>query len=442
MKTDSADVIVIGAGVAGLAAARVLAEAGLRVAILEARHRIGGRIWTIHPCAGVPVELGAEFIHGRPGPIFELVSAANLKVHGFGGPLWVQADGELTRCDDFFAHINSVLDKMDARGPDRSFANFLERNEADDDSAKLWGLEYVEGFHGALAERISVHSLVRDRKAGREVEAAHTFRLTDGYEALLKVMLDALPPELVNMHLNTVVNAVQWAKHSVSIVAKRGDSNVEFSAPAVVITLPLGVLQAPHDTPGAVRFDPPLVEKSSALQLLYMGQTIRASLIFSEAWWEQVEVRNHEQGSLRDMSFVFSHQDWFPTWWTRVTSVPMLTGWAASRRGERLSGRSESFIRDKALESLASIFHIPLLTLRERLQSSHVHDWQSDPYARGSYSYVGVGGEHGQSELAESMMDTLFFAGEATNSEGQHGTVHGAIATGDRAAREILIHKT
>jgi monoamine oxidase len=213
---------------------------------------------------------------------------------------------------------------------------------------------------------------------------------------------------------------------------------VEFSAPRAVITLPLGVMQAPPESPGAVRFDPLLQEKASALYLLYMGQTMRISLIFSERWWEQAAVRGGGADALRDMSFVFSHQEWFPTWWTRVTFAPMLTGWAASRRGERLSGRPGRFIRDRALESLASIFDVPRQTLEAKLQSWYVHDWQSDPYARGSYSYVGVGGEGAQSELGEPVAGTLFFAGEATNAAGHHGTVHGAIATGERAAREVL----
>jgi monoamine oxidase len=138
------------------------------------------------------------------------------------------------------------------------------------------------------------------------------------------------------------------------------------------------------------------------------------------------------------MSFVYSHQEWFPTWWTRATSAPILTGWAASRRGERLSGRHDLFIRDKAIDSLVAIFAVGRPTLEASLQGWYVHDWQSDPYARGSYSYVAVDGEAAQSELAASLDDTLFFAGEATNTEGHHGEVHGAIATGERAAREIL----
>ncbi len=437
VTTESADVIVIGAGVAGLEAARRLADAGLRVLILEARDRIGGRIWTTHTPSGVPVELGAEFVHGRPRAVFDYIRSANLAVREFSGPQWILSDGKLRCSEDFFAHIRSVLDKMSGSGPDQSFAGFLDSCESEDD-AKLWGLEYVEGFQGAIAERISAHSLIRSRKAEREVEGSHSFRFVHGYESLLQAMKNSLSADLVSIRLNTAVQVVRWARHEVRIKAEMAGETVEFTAPRAIVTLPLGVLQSLSDAPGAVRFEPALEDKASALLLLFMGQTIRVSLVFSDKWWEQVSAAGCEPGSGRDLGFVFSHQDWFPTWWTRVTFAPILTGWAASRRGERLSGRSRMFIRDKALESLATIFGRPQSDLEAMLQSWHVHDWQSDPYSRGSYSYVGVDGEGAQAELAKSVDDTLFFAGEATNSEGHHGTVHGAIATGERAAREIL----
>jgi monoamine oxidase len=438
MVTQSADVVIIGAGVAGLTAARLLADAGLRVLVLEARDRVGGRIWTIHVPNGAPVELGAEFIRGRPPAIFDLIRSAKLDICEFAGPQWIQSEGQLRLCEDCFAQTKSVLRQMDDRGPDQSFAKYLDECCPGADEAKLWGLEYIEGFHGALAERISVHSLVRSRKAEKEVEGGRSFRFSQGYEALLRVLTDALPQNLVIVHLNTVVDEIRWAEHQVCIKAQTENGVVEFSAPRAIVTLPLGVMQATHDAPGAVRFDPVLEEKASALHLLYMGQTIRVSLIFDQPWWEKAVASGGEPGVLRDMGVIYSHQEWFPTWWTQITSAPILTGWAASRRGERLGGRSSQFIRDKALESLASIFEIPQPTLATMLQSWHVHDWQSDPYSRGSYSYVGVGGEGAQSELAEPLADTLFFAGEATNSAGHHGTVHGAIATGARAAREIL----
>lgn len=436
IMTESADVIIVGAGVAGLTAARLLAEAGLRVLILDARDRTGGRVWTIHAADGVPVELGAEFIHGLPRATVERIRSGHLEVREFGGPEWVYADGQLRQSEDFFSRIKSVLEKMNDRGPDRSFANFLEDCFPDEDPAKLWGLEYVEGFHGAIAERISMHSLVRSRDAEKRVEGGRSFRFARGYESLLGVLGDALPPALVSIRLNAVVRAVRWAEQNVRVEALTRNGRAEFSAPRAIVTLPLGVLQAPPGAPGAVLFEPALEEKASALKLLYMGQTIRISLIFSERWWEKIVARGNEPGSLHDMSFVYSHLEWFPTWW--ASSAAMLTGWAASRRGERLNGKSGEFIKDKALDSLSAIFGVPRQVLDTMLQSWHVHDWQADPFSRGSYSYVGVGGEHAQAELAAPIARTLFFAGEATNSEGHHGTVHGAIATGERAAREVM----
>lgn len=437
MMSEPADVIIIGAGVAGLTAARRLAEGGLRVVVVEARNRVGGRIETVRAPNGAPVDLGAEFIHGVPREVFDLVRSANLEAVEVGGTQWVQVDGKLQRSRDFFSHAKGVLGKMTDYGPDRSFANFLGDCSEGEDEANVWALEYVEGFHGAVAERISVHSLVRSRKAEKKVEGNRTFRLAQGYDALVNAMVEALPHSLVSICLHTVVQEVHWEDHKVRVLGRSKDREVEFSAQRAVITLPLHVMQAQTGAPGAVRFDPELYEKASALKLLYMGQTIRVSMTFSEPWWKQAVVSGQSPGALCDMGFVFSHQEWFPTWWPRTNSAPLLTGWAASRRGERLSGRSDQFIKDKALESLTSIFEVPREKLEPMLESWHVHDWQSDPFAGGSYSYVGVGGEHAQSELAAPIADTLFFAGEATNSEGHHGTVHGAIATGERAAAEI-----
>jgi monoamine oxidase len=436
IMVEPTDVIIIGAGVAGLTAARRLAEAGVRVLILEARGRVGGRVWTVHAGEGLPVELGAEFMHGLPRSTVDLIRAGHLEMREVGGQEWVYVDGQLRQIEDFFSRIKSVLGRMNGRGADRSFANFLDDCFPGDEPAKLWGLEYVEGFHGAVAERISAHSLVRARDSETGVDSSRSFRFAQGYGSLLRVLEDALPPDLVSIRLNSVVREVRWAEQDVRVEAQTQSGMVEFSAPRAIITLPLGVMQASPSAPGAVRFEPVLEQKASALRLLYMGQTIRISLIFSERWWEKIVARGHEPGALRNMSFVFSHLEWFPTWW--ASSVATLTGWAASRRGERLNGKSGEFIKNKALESLSAVFDIPQPTLESMLQSWHVHDWQSDPYARGSYSYVGVGGESAQAELAAPVAGTLFFAGEATNTEGQHGTVHGAIATGERAAQEIL----
>jgi len=287
-----------------------------------------------------------------------------------------------------------------------------------------------------------VHSLARSRQAEAQIEGGRSFRFVRGYDSLLKFLQNELPSSLVSVHLNTVAHTVRWAGQRVTVEAQTEAGPIEFTAASAIITLPLGVLQAPLEAYGAVRFDPELEEKTSPLALLYMGQTIRITMIFRDKWWEHEAIRNADPTALRDLAFVHSHQEWFPTWWTPGGEAAVLTGWAASRRGERLSGRNGEFIRDKALRSLSALFGVPSQTLESELLSWHVHDWQSDPFSRGSYSYVGVGGEGAQAQLAAPIANTLFFAGEATNSEGHHATVHGAISSGERAARELLAART
>jgi monoamine oxidase len=139
------------------------------------------------------------------------------------------------------------------------------------------------------------------------------------------------------------------------------------------------------------------------------------------------------------MGFLLSDDEWFPTWWTSMPrELPIITGWAPFRCGERLSGRTHEFVVERSLETLGRLLNVDRRTLHDDLQGAHFHDWQSDPFSRGAYSYGKVGSDGAQEELARPIADTLFFAGEATDITGNNGTVHGAIASGYRAATQIL----
>ncbi len=432
MSRESAEVLIIGAGAAGLAAARQLAREGKHVLLLEAREHPGGRIRTVRNLAGEPIELGAEFIHGRPPEIFQTVVAEGLDVREVSGTQWVESGGRLEPNSDFFARTRRVLDAIPTTPPDRSFTHFLDDSFDFDEADRLWALEYVEGFHGAVAEKISIRSLARGWRSEEAIAGHRIFRFLQGYQALIHAMQKELPAEFVRMKLETVVTAVHWGGGRVRVEAMTAAGPAEYEAAAAVVTLPLGVLQSPYGTKGAVRFDPPLMEKAGPLGLLFMGQTIRVSMIFRSRWWEQIE------HAVRNLGMLHSHEEWFPTWWTSQSGAAVLTGWAASRRGERLSGRVEEFIKERALDSLGALFPVERRKIAGELLSWHLHDWQSDPFTRGSYSYVGVDGEGAQEALAQPLGGLLFFAGEATVSDGHHATVHGAIASGQRAAQEVL----
>jgi monoamine oxidase len=212
---------------------------------------------------------------------------------------------------------------------------------------------------------------------------------------------------------------------------RRGDPQV-FRAPRALITLPLGVLRADPGSLGAVHFEPPLHEKQEALKLLEMGPALRITLRFRERFWDSLA-----GGGLKSMGFLFSRDPEMPTWWAKLGSR-MLTGWAGGPNGWRLSTCNETEFTSRAVAALARVLGVDRTIMEDQLESAHTHNWVTDPYCRGGYSYIAVGGIDAPRQLAAPLAETLFFAGEATESTGHNGTVHGAMASGTRAANEIL----
>jgi monoamine oxidase len=169
-----------------------------------------------------------------------------------------------------------------------------------------------------------------------------------------------------------------------------------------------------------------------------MGKVIRLTLRFRERFWDSIKPAGARK-SLSGMSFLFSQDDWFPTWWTASpANWPIITGWATFRSAQRLSGKGRSFVMEKGLQTLSSLLRINQAELEGLVEEAHCHDWQTDPFSFGDYSYGKVGANSANESLAESVDNTLYFAGEATDTTGNNGTVHGAIASGYRAAQQIL----
>jgi monoamine oxidase len=438
MNAAEPDVIVIGAGAAGMAAAACVTRGGLGVLLLEARDQPGGRILTrIDPYTGHSVELGAEFIHGKPPEVWELLAAHPVPVYEGAGDEWCAERGRIRECD-FFEEVQALLAKMrECREPDRSFADFLRECGGDaSESARRHVLQYVSGFNAADPERISVQSLVRQQEAEDAIEGDRTFRARDGYQALACSLLDDADRGQVEIRTSTVVRRVHWRRGRVEIDAERGGEALRFTSARALMTIPLGVLQAPPGVEGAIEFDPPLAAKREALSQLAMGEVIRVTLAFAERFWEKIPAGDR---TLWDLHFLFGDDEVFPTWWTLAPDkAPILTGWSAAAHAHGLVGRAEPEIVDEALQALARVLQVERARLEMEARSAFVHDWQSDPFARGAYSYVCAGGADAPKHLAEPLDETLFFAGEATDVSGHIGTVHGAIASGRRAAAEIL----
>lgn len=438
MRTESADVLVLGAGVAGLAAAEVLCDAGLHVLLLEARERIGGRIYTVRSSeTELPVELGAEFIHGRPREIWELVHRADLPAREVQGERWYVEGGKLSPAGEVLSAVDEIFERLDPSAPDQSFQEFLDRNCADcPQRAKERAAAFVSGFHAADPARIGVHSLIAGMQADEQIEGSRGFRIVGGYDRLFAHMLAAIDPQRLTLCLRTVVKMVEWERGAVQMVAESATGQSSFSAPRAIITLPLGVLKA-SSYEGAVQFAPAV--PAEPLAKLEMGSAVRVGLLFRQRFWEDEAIAARAGKSLANMSFVFSEDHWFSTWWTTMpTGSPLLTGWAGGTRAKKLALTGEEVMVGRALESLGSIFGLERSTLEELLKGHYVHDWDADPFSRGAYSYAAVGGAGAPRILSQPLKNTLFLAGEATEFTGHSGTVHGAIASGRRAAHQVL----
>src|SRR5580704_930933 len=402
------DVIVIGAGAAGLAAAAALARAGLDVSILEARDRIGGRMFTLRdPVYQTPIELGAEFIHGLPPEIWTPLQAHGVGVTEVSGEPWCFRKGRLSGCD-FFSAVDDILEKMDDGSPDESFLSFLTRccgesgNSPQQQEAKERALAYVTGFNAADPDRVGVHWLVQGMRAEEKIEGDRAFRAPNGYADLVDIFRKELADKNVHIQTETVLTSVSWTPSHVEVSARRADELSNHATGRGLVTVPLAMLQAAPDDNGAIRFTPTLPEsKLEALTKLVMGKVIRVTLCFRHRFWDTISPPGHDRKNLSDMGFLFSQNEWFPTWWTTMPEkLPIITGWAPFRCAERLSGRSRSFVIEQSLQTLNRLLGVSARELESLLQHAYVHDWQNDPFSRGAYSYAKVGGDGAQEALA------------------------------------------
>jgi monoamine oxidase len=442
--SDKNSVIVIGAGAAGMSAAVELAEAGFAVSILEARERIGGRMFTQRdPAIDAPIELGAEFIHGKPQETWKLLQAHNVPITEVDGDSWCVTENGLTSCD-FFSDVDKILEKMSEHDPDESFLYFLERCFSSDghdtklEEAKRRAIRYVSGFNAADPGLVGTQWLVKEMRAEEQIEGERAFHAGNGYADLVAIFRERMAKNRVSIETETVVERVKWKAGAAEIFAPSPRGAVTLAAARVLVTVPLGVLQADAGNIGALEFVPGLpARKREAMRKLEMGKVIRVVLRFRHRFWD--DIRPTKSKDLSSMSFLLSDDEWFPTWWTTVPrKLPLLTGWAPFEAGERLSGKSCDFVTEKSLETLHHLLGVSKEDLEGEFEAAYFHDWQSDPFSRGAYSYGKIGANAAQEELARPLEGTLFFAGEATDLTGNNGTVHGAIASGQRAAKEIV----
>ena len=423
------DVIIVGAGIAGLAAARRLKSQGASVLILEARNRIGGRVWTDQSISGVPLDLGASWVQGINGnPIAALARNFNLRTlpTDFDNLALYDSSGrrfsnsEVERIDKNYQRMVQSLDRL----------REAMQNQGQDDISLQAGIDRV------LVRRIvsdkertelnyAVHAVIEEEYATNASDLSlfnwdqdQEFRgqsviFPRGYGQIT----DALARGM-DIRLNQRVNRIEYGKQEVKIET---DQNT-LTAKRVIVTLPLGVLQR-----GVITFSPALPEaKIKAIGRLGMGVLNKIFLRFPRVFWPKD----------RDTFGVVSERksEW-AEWvdYYKYTGQPVLLGLNSGKHARDLEALTDDSVAAAAMQVLRGIYgrSIP------DPDGVVVTRWGSDPFSLGAYSSISPGAS-GQDydTLAEPVGDRVFFAGEAT-SRSYPATVHGAFLSGEREARRI-----
>lgn len=423
--TQKPTVLIIGAGLAGLAAAKTLTQAGYSVQVLEARDRLGGRTWTSQTWADAPVDMGASWIHGMDGnPLTTLAQSisADLVTTNYENA-WVYSpagnaldEAEESELEDWIEQVENALRRGQSRDPDQSVhATVLAalNGSALSSQEQQW-LNFVltstiEHQYAGSAEELSTH-WYDDAEAYDGNDAL----FVQGYRTIVEHLAAGL-----TIRLGEEAKAIRWAGSEVVVSTPQ----TSYQADKLIVTLPLGVLKA-H----SVTFEPELPEsKRRAIQGLGIGVLNKCYLRFPEVFWPE---------SVDWIEQVSPQRGAWTSWVSLVPSLglPILLGFNAAAYGRALESQTDREIVDSALQSLTRLFGEDVMDP----VGYQITRWLADPFARGSYSFNAVGSTPQMREhLAENLSGKVFFAGEATERHA-FGTAHGAYLSGLRAAQEIM----
>lgn len=413
---EQADVIVIGAGVAGLAAARALAEQGARVIVLEAGERVGGRVWSIRDFAGIPVEAGAEFIHGSGAATWQAIRAAGLQTRYVPQirNSWFNLGGHTRWLPLHLAHPAvwrsfDVLRALRRTREDQTAAAFVASRRYRGRARELVELTLTAHLPGR-ADEIGTLGLVADGIL--HLEQGRNHRVLDGYDRLPRHLAGGL-----DVRLGRRVTTIGWGQAGVQV---RTADGATFAAAAGITSLPHGVLAS-----GAVDFEPPLPSaKAEAIAEIRTGAVVKVLLRFDERFWP------------RRMAQLVCGSGPVTLYWAPAFGSggpPVLTAYATGARARVLSQVAAQRASELVLDDLARLF--PQARPHRLIRDVRHIDWLSDPRARGGYTFLPSGGAAARAALAADDTGTLLWAGGAAVWSPIADTVEAAYLSGLAAAR-------
>jgi monoamine oxidase len=413
------DLLIIGAGASGLLAAYDLSGKKIKLAILEARDRIGGRAHTITGNGfSSPVETGAEFVHGKLPITLSLLKKSGLSYHPVMGKSYTVHNGALKKEEEPDPHWKELVEKMNSLQNDMPLADFLESYFHGSQYQELRHsvTRFAQGFDAADPKKVSTISL-RDEWENENEE--NQYRIEKGYSSLFNWMAESCLKNDAELHLSQPVSTIDHTAEDIIITCANGE---KFSSKKVLVTVPLGVWQAPPGSQACITYIPSLPEKHVAAKLMGFGNVIKVVIEFTGFFWE-----NNGTLSMPGAGFIFSDAI-FPTWWTQnPLNVAQLNGWMAGPPSEKYKASGEEQLREIAIESLSGILRINKDLLKQKIKSIVVTDWSKDEWSMGAYSYDTIHSKPAKKILNMPVNDKLFFAGEALYEGRHNGTVEAAF---------------
>jgi monoamine oxidase len=428
------DVIIVGAGAAGLMAAKQLTEAGQKVLVLEARDRLGGRIYTLNDKAfEPPAEAGPEYIHGKLRVTMELLKEAGIKYQETQGDMWQVTEGKWKKGFQLEEEQDVLLARLKEVKENISIAEFMRRYFAEEKYRALRNsfTSYIEGYYAGDTQTTSALAFLEEWSS----EDYQQYRPKGGYGQLIQFLADKSIEGGALIQLSTVVKEIRWLKDQVEVLDVAHHS---YAAKKVIVTIPLGLWLAEENSKGVISWSPSIAEKHEAAKQMGFGGAIKILLLFKEPFWQKLLFEKQPEVDLTNAGFIISDAP-VPTWWTQLPEdSTLLTGWLAGPNALKLEHSNDEEIMEQALASLQQIFKKNKDFLKEKLLLWRVYNWVADPFTRGAYAYSTIGTKEARKILMQPVDNTLFFAGDAFYEGLEMGTVEAALTSGQRVCTEVL----
>lgn len=404
--TFDGKVLIIGAGAAGLYAGYILKSKGIQFQILEASAVHGGRMGKLSGFADFPIDLGAEWLHGRNSILGDLAVRSGTRI-------------TIDESTEKFWFNGSIVDTLPQTPDLEEYDEWSDVSVNDFFHDKGFGTEYdnivdaLAGDYGTSSSRLSAAGVVAEEE--NWCSGNDDFKFEETY-------FDFIDREIaqkvaVDIQYSTPITKIDYSQSSIVVTDNNGTT---YTADKIIITVPITILKS-----GDIEFVPALSsEKTNAFSKIGMDPGMKVFLKFSAKFYDEGVIGGSICGGYADDTI------------GKISNEHVLLAFIMGEQAEYLTSLgSDSAITNALLQELDTLY---AGQATPSFISSHVQNWTNYPFIRGAYSYSTVGIGDSRKVAAQSVDDKLFFAGEAMNTSGHHQTVHGAIETGYNSVISIL----